>query len=174
MDFSTDDIRIVPLPNAQDILTDVLRQGAQQLLAQAIDAETSFIVRLASANLWHPPILDRPASEGPRKQEIPDETYQIKTNTTLDGSKLFIRQVSKLIHLRFPSLRVRAEKKRTLWLCQARGSRRASLTAYRISPELELKAHFTDPRSTHVRTAVVGNTAGDLMEPPPLQRILPA
>jgi transposase-like protein len=29
----------VPLPNAQDVLTDILRQGAQQLLAQAIDAE---------------------------------------------------------------------------------------------------------------------------------------
>jgi putative transposase len=41
MDFSTDDIRIVPLPNAQDVLTDVLRQGAQQLLAQAIDAEVA-------------------------------------------------------------------------------------------------------------------------------------
>jgi putative transposase len=41
MDFSTDDIRIVPLPNAQDILTDVLRQGAQQLLAQAIDVEVA-------------------------------------------------------------------------------------------------------------------------------------
>jgi putative transposase len=41
MDFSSDDIRIVPLPNAQDVLTDVLRQGAQQLLAQAIDAEVA-------------------------------------------------------------------------------------------------------------------------------------
>jgi putative transposase len=41
MDFSTDDIRIVPLPNAHDVLTDVLRQGAQQLLAQAIDAEVA-------------------------------------------------------------------------------------------------------------------------------------
>lgn len=41
MDFSTDDIRIVPLPNAQDVLTDVLRKGAQQLLAQAIDAEVA-------------------------------------------------------------------------------------------------------------------------------------
>lgn len=41
MDFSTDDIRIVPLPNAPDVLTDVLRQGAQQLLAQAIDAEVA-------------------------------------------------------------------------------------------------------------------------------------
>ena len=41
MDFSTEDVRIVPLPNAQDVLTDVLRQGAQQLLAQAIHAEVA-------------------------------------------------------------------------------------------------------------------------------------
>ena len=41
MEFSTDDLRIVPLPNAQDVLTDVLRQDAQQLLAQAINAEVA-------------------------------------------------------------------------------------------------------------------------------------
>jgi len=41
MDFSTADVRIVPLPQAQDALTDVLRQGAQKLLAQAIDAEVA-------------------------------------------------------------------------------------------------------------------------------------
>jgi hypothetical protein len=29
MDFSTDDHRIVPLPNAQDVLTDVLRQSTR-------------------------------------------------------------------------------------------------------------------------------------------------
>ena len=31
MDCSTDDLRIVPLPNAHDVLTDVLRQGARSL-----------------------------------------------------------------------------------------------------------------------------------------------
>jgi hypothetical protein len=31
----------VPLPNSQDVLTDILRQGAQQLFAQAIDAEVA-------------------------------------------------------------------------------------------------------------------------------------
>src|SRR5262249_17576770 len=41
MDFSTADVRIVPLPQAQDALTDVLRQGAQKLLAQATDAEVA-------------------------------------------------------------------------------------------------------------------------------------
>jgi putative transposase len=41
MDCSTAAVRIVPLPQAQDALTEVLRQGAQQLLAQAIDAEVA-------------------------------------------------------------------------------------------------------------------------------------
>ena len=41
MNCSTNDVRIVPLPQAQDVLTDILRQGAQQLLAQAIAAEVA-------------------------------------------------------------------------------------------------------------------------------------
>src|SRR5262245_36405349 len=41
MDQSTVDVRIVPLPQAQDVLTDILRQGAQQLLAQAVEAEVA-------------------------------------------------------------------------------------------------------------------------------------
>jgi putative transposase len=41
MDLSTTDVRLVPLPEAKDVLTEVLRQGAQQLLAQAIDAEVA-------------------------------------------------------------------------------------------------------------------------------------
>jgi putative transposase len=41
MTCSTTEARIVPLPQAQDVLTDVLRQGAQQLLAQAIEAEVA-------------------------------------------------------------------------------------------------------------------------------------
>jgi putative transposase len=36
---ATTETRIVPLPQAGDVLTDLLRQGAQQLLAQAIEAE---------------------------------------------------------------------------------------------------------------------------------------
>jgi len=39
--LSTTDVRIVPLPQAQDVLTEVLRLGAQQLLAQAIEAEVA-------------------------------------------------------------------------------------------------------------------------------------
>ena len=41
MNGSTNDGRIVPLPQAQDVLTDILRQGAHQLLAQAIEAEVA-------------------------------------------------------------------------------------------------------------------------------------
>jgi len=39
MEFSTSEQRFVPLPGSKDVLTDILRQGAQQLLAQAIEAE---------------------------------------------------------------------------------------------------------------------------------------
>ena len=39
MGLSTCDVQIVPLPHSQDVLTDILRQGAQKMLAQAIDAE---------------------------------------------------------------------------------------------------------------------------------------
>jgi putative transposase len=41
MTCSTTETRIVPLPQAQDVLTDVLRQGAQKMLAQAIEAEAA-------------------------------------------------------------------------------------------------------------------------------------
>ena len=41
MDDSSDQVRLVPLSEAQDVLTDVLRRGAQQLLAQAVEAEVA-------------------------------------------------------------------------------------------------------------------------------------
>jgi len=41
MNLSTTDVRLVPLPEAKDVLTEVLRQGAQKLLAQAIEAEVA-------------------------------------------------------------------------------------------------------------------------------------
>jgi putative transposase len=41
MTCSTTETRVVSLPQAQDVLTDLLRQGAQQLLAQAIEAEVA-------------------------------------------------------------------------------------------------------------------------------------
>jgi putative transposase len=41
MSESTTDIRIVPLPQGQDVLTDILRAGARRLLAEAIEAEVA-------------------------------------------------------------------------------------------------------------------------------------
>src|SRR3954471_16641663 len=41
MTESTTDIRIVPLAPSQDVLTDLLRDGARRLLAQAIEAEVA-------------------------------------------------------------------------------------------------------------------------------------
>src|SRR5437588_4523961 len=41
MSQSTTEIRIVPLAPSQDILTDLLRDGARRLLAQAIEAEVA-------------------------------------------------------------------------------------------------------------------------------------
>lgn len=39
MEFSTTETGIVPVPQSKDVLTDILRQGAQKMLAQAIEAE---------------------------------------------------------------------------------------------------------------------------------------
>lgn len=41
LDTCATDIRLVPLPGSSDALTYILRQGAQQLLAQAIEAEVA-------------------------------------------------------------------------------------------------------------------------------------
>src|SRR3954470_4869580 len=41
MQQSTTDIRIVPLPEGQDVLTEILRDGACRMLAQAVEAEVA-------------------------------------------------------------------------------------------------------------------------------------
>src|SRR3954463_14317306 len=41
MQQSTTEIRIVPLPKGQDVLTDLLRDGARRMLAQAVEAEVA-------------------------------------------------------------------------------------------------------------------------------------
>jgi transposase-like protein len=41
MEFSTNEMRMVPLPTSGDVLTEVIRQGAKQLLSQAIEAEVA-------------------------------------------------------------------------------------------------------------------------------------
>jgi hypothetical protein len=38
---STSDIRIVPLPDSHDVLTEICRQGARAMLAKAIEAEAA-------------------------------------------------------------------------------------------------------------------------------------
>ncbi len=41
MSQSTADVRIVPLPGSQDVLTEICRQGARAMLARAIEAEVA-------------------------------------------------------------------------------------------------------------------------------------
>src|SRR5918993_5573145 len=41
MNESTTDIRIVPLPTGQDVITEILRDGARRMLAEAIEAEVT-------------------------------------------------------------------------------------------------------------------------------------
>ena len=41
MSQSTPDIRIVPLPGCHDVLTEICRQGAREMLARAIEAEVA-------------------------------------------------------------------------------------------------------------------------------------
>src|SRR5437763_4409590 len=41
MSQSTTEIRIVPLPKGQDVLTEILRDGARRMLAQAVEAEVA-------------------------------------------------------------------------------------------------------------------------------------
>src|SRR3954469_25386579 len=41
MSESTTDIRIVPLPKGPDVLTEILRDGARRLLAEAVEAEVA-------------------------------------------------------------------------------------------------------------------------------------
>src|SRR3954451_11231079 len=41
MQQSTTDIRIVPVPDGQDILTEILRDGARRMLAEAVEAEVA-------------------------------------------------------------------------------------------------------------------------------------
>ena len=38
---STSNIRIVPLPESHDVLTEICRQGAREMLARAIEAEVA-------------------------------------------------------------------------------------------------------------------------------------
>jgi putative transposase len=71
MSESTTDIRIVPLPTSQDVLTDLLRDGARRMLAQAIEAEVAAYVD-ARAHLKD----DAGRQQVVRNGHLPERTIQ--------------------------------------------------------------------------------------------------
>jgi putative transposase len=71
MSESTTDTRIVPLPTSQDVLTDLLRDGACRLLAQAIEAEVAAYVA-ARAHLHD----DAGRQQVVRNGHLPERTIQ--------------------------------------------------------------------------------------------------
>src|SRR3954453_197954 len=71
MSESTTGIRIVPLPKGQDVLTDILRDGARRMLAQAVEAEVAAYVA-AHDHL----VDDRGRRPGVRNGHRPERTIQ--------------------------------------------------------------------------------------------------
>src|SRR5262245_55926649 len=71
MSVSTTDVRIVPLPTSQDTLTDLLRDGARRMLAQAIEAEVAAYVD-ARAHLKD----DAGRQQVVRNGHLPERTIQ--------------------------------------------------------------------------------------------------
>jgi putative transposase len=69
VEHSTCDVSIVPLPASRDALTDVLRQGAQQLLAQAVDAEVKLWIEEHAAC-----VNDRGHQQVVRNGYLPERT----------------------------------------------------------------------------------------------------
>jgi hypothetical protein len=49
MSESTTDLRIMPLPTGQDVLTEVLRDGARRMLAQAVEVEVAAWIGVVAA-----------------------------------------------------------------------------------------------------------------------------
>jgi putative transposase len=68
---STTDIRIVPLPKGQDVLTEILRDGARRMLAEAIEAEVATSID-AHAHLKDPSGRRQVVRNG----HLPDRTIQ--------------------------------------------------------------------------------------------------
>ena len=57
MDRSTTEtvgLPLLPLPQSHDVLTEVLRRGAQQLLAQAVEAEVADAFAFAESSPFPP------------------------------------------------------------------------------------------------------------------------
>src|SRR5512142_2912865 len=71
MSVSTTDIRIVPLPTGQDVLSEVLRDGARRMLAQAVEAEVAAWIDV------HAHLKDDAGREqGVRNGHLPERTIQ--------------------------------------------------------------------------------------------------
>ena len=62
MSQSTTEIRIVPLAPSQDVLTELLRDGARRLLAQAIEAEVATWIEAGTRELAAPSVKQRLAA----------------------------------------------------------------------------------------------------------------
>src|SRR5512135_1590960 len=71
MSEATTDIRIVPLPKGQDVLTEILRDGARRRLAEAIEAEVAIWID-AHAHLKDPSGRRQVVRNG----HLPDRTIQ--------------------------------------------------------------------------------------------------
>src|SRR4051794_37059923 len=71
MSQSTTDIRIVPLPTGQDVLTEILRGGARPILAQAVEAEVAAWID-AHDHL----VDDRGRRQVVRNGHLPERTIQ--------------------------------------------------------------------------------------------------
>jgi putative transposase len=71
MSQSTTEIRIVPLPKGQDVLTDLLRDGARRMLAQAVEAEVAAYLA-AHDHL----VDDRGRRQVVRNGHLPERTIQ--------------------------------------------------------------------------------------------------
>ncbi len=71
MSESTTDLRIVPLPKGQDVLTEILRDGARRMLAEAIEAEVAIWID-AHAHLKDPSGRRQVVRNG----HLPDRTIQ--------------------------------------------------------------------------------------------------
>src|SRR3954454_24328900 len=71
MNQSTTEIRIVPLPKGQDVLTEILRDGARRMLAQAVESEVA-----AWIDAHDPLVDDRGRRQVVRNGHLPERAIQ--------------------------------------------------------------------------------------------------
>jgi len=82
MSQSTTEIRIVPLPTGQDVLTDLLRDGARRMLAQAVEAEVASWIDDATTACRSGRSARGPCSSGP----TPKRRLQSQQRRTVDAN----------------------------------------------------------------------------------------